>query len=498
MADVKLTDKTAATELNDADQIHVVDASDTTSSPAGTSKKSTWTLIKSFLKTYFDTQYFNKNNQGDINGLSEKTEPSENDILLIEDSENSYSKRRLRTQNINKYKYKDKTWCIFGDSTVNSLTADWIGVALVDTLGFDSSNITINAVAGDRIDQQLADLDTLLAGDANYMQQFDYCSLSVGVNDHAQSQTLGTIDDTSSDTTVIGYFKDFIEKVYTSNPEIKFYVTTPLKYESSVFGWDGVNYDFWTLSDLCNAISKICSKYATSCVDLHNTSGFNELTGSTLSDDPNPLHPNAVGKVIIGEEFARAVDGGTSFGNMYPPTDRFLAPLTVTQGENSTPTIVNIRNTDNTLLVDEFLGYLRFLSNDTSLGTDVDVGGIKCILEDAGFWYALGFFVTGSSGVFEAGRFTRNGYFRVTKDNATQIEIERTGGAPSTIYIKNTSDKCVFDYVGGSGGMEFQVEGTLQMKIAENGRISMYNLPTSSAGLSTGDLWNDSGTIKIV
>jgi hypothetical protein len=31
-----------------------------------------------------------------------------------------------------------------------------------------------------------------------------------------------------------------------------------------------------------------------------------------------------------------------------------------------------------------------------------------------------------------------------------------------------------------------------------NGRINMPSLPTSSAGLATGDLWNDSGTLKIV
>lgn len=497
MADQKLTDKGSLSSFDDNDLIHVVDVSDTTSSAEGTSKKGLWSLFKSTLKTYFDTIYFNLNIAGQINSETEKTNTDPADVVVIEDSEDSYNKKKVKIENLDKSAYKDATWCVFGDSTVNSLTGDWIGVAL-DSLGVKDSNVTINAVAGDRIDQQLADLDTLLAGDANYMQSFDYCSLSVGVNDHSQSQTLGTINDTSSDATVIGYFKDFIEKIYTSNPEIKLYVTTPLKYENSVFGWFGVNYDFWTLSDLANSIAKICSQYSTSCVDLYNISSFNELTGSTLSDDVNPLHPNATGKVIVGNEFARAVRGGAGVGNMYPPTDKFLAPLTVTQGENSTPTILNIRNTDNTLLVDEFLGYLRFLSNDTSLGTDVDVGGIKCILEDAGFWYALGFFVTGSSGVFEAGRFTRNGYFRVTKNNSTQIEIERTGAAPSTIYIKNTSDKCIIDYVGGSGGIEFQVEGTLQMKIAENGRISMYNLPTSSAGLSTGDLWNDSGTVKIV
>jgi len=39
---------------------------------------------------------------------------------------------------------------------------------------------------------------------------------------------------------------------------------------------------------------------------------------------------------------------------------------------------------------------------------------------------------------------------------------------------------------------------TSVFKIHTDGRVSLLNLPTSSAGLSSGDLWNDSGTIKIV
>lgn len=37
-----------------------------------------------------------------------------------------------------------------------------------------------------------------------------------------------------------------------------------------------------------------------------------------------------------------------------------------------------------------------------------------------------------------------------------------------------------------------------QFRIRQNGRINMANLPTSSAGLATGDIWNNSGVINIV
>jgi hypothetical protein len=61
MADQKLTSRSSLTEFADNDVIHVVDVSDTTDDPTGTSKKSLWSLFKSTLKTYFDTLYLVKN-----------------------------------------------------------------------------------------------------------------------------------------------------------------------------------------------------------------------------------------------------------------------------------------------------------------------------------------------------------------------------------------------------------------------------------------------------
>jgi len=50
MADQKLTSKGSLTSFDDADLIHVVDVSDTTSSAQGTSKKSTFTLLKESVR----------------------------------------------------------------------------------------------------------------------------------------------------------------------------------------------------------------------------------------------------------------------------------------------------------------------------------------------------------------------------------------------------------------------------------------------------------------
>ena len=57
MANKKLTEKTSLSTLADGDLFHVVDVSDNTGSAEGTSKKGLFSLVKSTLKTYFDSLY---------------------------------------------------------------------------------------------------------------------------------------------------------------------------------------------------------------------------------------------------------------------------------------------------------------------------------------------------------------------------------------------------------------------------------------------------------
>jgi hypothetical protein len=49
-----------------------------------------------------------------------------------------------------------------------------------------------------------------------------------------------------------------------------------------------------------------------------------------------------------------------------------------------------------------------------------------------------------------------------------------------------------------SGTLRFYQSGLVRMHIESDGKINMSALPTSSTGLASGDLWNDSGTVKIV
>jgi hypothetical protein len=44
----------------------------------------------------------------------------------------------------------------------------------------------------------------------------------------------------------------------------------------------------------------------------------------------------------------------------------------------------------------------------------------------------------------------------------------------------------------------FGTNDTLRVTIKNTGVVNIANMPTSSAGLSAGDLWNNSGVVNIV
>lgn len=49
-----------------------------------------------------------------------------------------------------------------------------------------------------------------------------------------------------------------------------------------------------------------------------------------------------------------------------------------------------------------------------------------------------------------------------------------------------------------AGGIELFTNSTRRITIDRDGTLNLSGLPTSSAGLSSGDVWNDGGTLKIV
>jgi hypothetical protein len=92
-----------------------------------------------------------------------------------------------------------------------------------------------------------------------------------------------------------------------------------------------------------------------------------------------------------------------------------------------------------------------------------------------------------------------NGIASFAKYNSSRNPYKILSSNDAFLYNGTSGDLAIFNDFA-SGNIKFAAGGssTAQMTIKSNGRINMSSLPTSSSGLATGDLWNDSGTIKIV
>jgi len=132
-------------------------------------------------------------------------------------------------------------------------------------------------------------------------------------------------------------------------------------------------------------------------------------------------------------------------------------------------------------------------------------------------------FNTGASGSTEAMRIDSSGNVGIgTSTPAHQFEVENsTGGAiiaatsstsgTSQIRMGDTANTGAgrIEYDNSANAMSLHTAGNERVTITSAGdvgigtstpgsKLSVVGLPTSSAGLSAGDIWNDSGTLKIV
>ena len=108
----------------------------------------------------------------------------------------------------------------------------------------------------------------------------------------------------------------------------------------------------------------------------------------------------------------------------------------------------------------------------------------------------------------------------VNSDTSTIVSVESTNGSATSpqIQLNGVDDGSIKMQSGGLGGLQLindsagtinlKNSGTLVMTNDNDGSentmtlkdntLNIANIPTSSSGLSSGDIWNDSGTLKIV
>ena len=91
------------------------------------------------------------------------------------------------------------------------------------------------------------------------------------------------------------------------------------------------------------------------------------------------------------------------------------------------------------------------------------------------------------------------GYGQVLSGSSTNALVQldttwnTTGNADAIVLnVSNTASGA------SSRLLDLKVNSSSVFNVKRNGRINASSLPTSSAGLSAGDIWNDGGTLKIV
>jgi hypothetical protein len=80
--------------------------------------------------------------------------------------------------------------------------------------------------------------------------------------------------------------------------------------------------------------------------------------------------------------------------------------------------------------------------------------------------------------------------YRIQNNGVTISEYESFASTGET--------RVTSGFVGFGGFLTLYTDGVERVRIKSTGVINLPNLPTSSAGLVTGDIWNDGGTIKVV
>ena len=129
----------------------------------------------------------------------------------------------------------------------------------------------------------------------------DIVTIFGGTNDWGNNATLGTIDDTGTNT-FYGAYKHILEWLAINRPNAKIITMTPLKryYRGGGTTWVNAqttpNNKGNLLQDYVRAVKEVSDLYAVPCVDLHNDSGLNPVIESVRNRFMGDgLHPTAEG-----------------------------------------------------------------------------------------------------------------------------------------------------------------------------------------------------------
>ena len=136
------------------------------------------------------------------------------------------------------------------------------------------------------------------------------------------------------------------------------------------------------------------------------------------------------------------------------------------------------------------------------LGSDVDLtvadGSITPAKLDRAYLESTGGSVSGNVGIGTSSPNNYASYNTLTLNgtNGGVLDLESNGTLTGQIYVG--TNQLIMDAVGSSSVVRFQTNSTERMRITANGHVILSNVPTSSSGLSTGTIYRDGNTLKIV
>lgn len=249
-----------------------------------------------------------------------------------------------------------------------------------------------------------------------------------------------------------------------------------------------------TNSNTSLAIGTGCRTGLPTANDANRVFGINSMA---LGDSATAISNNslAVGKssvtglnysnsIAVGNSAATLGNNAAAFGNLV--------------NANATNTVV-INNTNNAYGQNSFVGGYNNTIGDP-INSNSTVIGAKC--------FAFGENIGTSVGKTEGENNILLGK-NITDAGATRSFIFNGGGATGTAYtnadfssvgrfIVNTADTMLTPSSYNHDTIFRSTEFLIDLEFVGGRRFTINNLPTSTSGLSTGDIWNDSGTLKIV
>ena len=142
------------------------------------------------------------------------------------------------------------------------------------------------------------------------LSMYNTILLCWGSNDWAHDCELGSITDEDDALTVCGQLKKCLNHIYSNNKLAKVYVLTPINRcvygsESTFYGLNADNKAStpYTLNELVEVVTKICSNFGVTVINLTNAGVVNFINAETAL--PDKTHPSIDAHKAIGEYLSR-------------------------------------------------------------------------------------------------------------------------------------------------------------------------------------------------